>query len=126
MQVQPDSQSGLIVQQCDANQVVINQVTYCHPVALNQETILENPLTLALDSITFEQVQHWITPRDQLILIGSGQKPQRLREEQHQSFYQHGLGIEIMDTPSACRTFNLLSADRRPCLTLLYINLESQ
>lgn len=62
-----------------------------------------------------------------LVLLGTGSKqhfpaPQLLME-----FHQRGIGIEVMGTAPACRTFNVLVAEsRRVVAALLPLDTEKQ
>jgi len=55
-----------------------------------------------------------------LILVGTGPETTYLPQSLGQWFDGHGLGVEPMTTPSACRTFNvLLSEGRRVAAALI-------
>lgn len=48
-----------------------------------------------------------------LLIIGSGNSTQFLHPKQQIQIQQMGLGVETMNSKSACRSFNLLLADAR-------------
>ena len=57
----------------------------------------------------------------ELVLFGSGE---RLRFPQAQwltSLYAQRIGVETMDTPAACRTFNFLAAEGRKVVAALLV-----
>ncbi len=57
----------------------------------------------------------------ELVLFGSGE---RLRFPQAQwlsSLYARRIGVETMDTPAACRTFNFLAAEGRKVVAALLV-----
>ncbi len=49
----------------------------------------------------------------ELIILGTGSKLQFPAGEITRPIYEAGIGLEIMDTAAACRTFNVLSAEGR-------------
>ncbi len=67
----------------------------------------------ALDLASFDRVRDATDPPIELLLIGTGAKiallPSRLRAD----LRALGLGIEVMDTGAACRTYNVLIGEER-------------
>ena len=52
-------------------------------------------------------------PQIELFLLGSGEQLVFPKTEIRQAFAAHGVGLEVMNTGAACRTYNvLLSEDR--------------
>jgi uncharacterized protein len=49
----------------------------------------------------------------EIALLGTGAKQHLLRPEQLAGFYRCGVGVEVMTTEAACRTFNVLVMDGR-------------
>lgn len=58
--------------------------------------------------------------RVDVLLIGTGAQIAHIPPELRQRLEEAGLGVEIMDSPAACRTYNvLLSEQRRVAVALL-------
>jgi len=57
----------------------------------------------------------------ELVLIGSGERQQFPGREALEYFRSHGIGVEIMDTPAACRTYNLLVLEGRRVVAALIV-----
>jgi uncharacterized protein len=56
----------------------------------------------------------------ELVLFGSGSRLTFPHPSALQGLMQQGIGVETMDTPAACRTYNILAAEgRRVVLALL-------
>ena len=56
----------------------------------------------------------------ELVLFGSGPRLTFPHPSALQGLMQQGIGVETMDTPAACRTYNILAAEgRRVVLALL-------
>ncbi len=48
-----------------------------------------------------------------ILLIGTGTQPAQLPPPRRRQLREAGLGVEIMNTPAACRTYNVLVAEGR-------------
>jgi len=57
----------------------------------------------------------------EIILLGTGQQWQMLSAEKLMLFYEKNIGVEIMTTDSACRTFNILASEGRHVIAGLVI-----
>lgn len=54
-----------------------------------------------------------LEPRIEIVVVGTGNKTERLRSEVLQSMRQRGIAVEVQDTPNACATFNFLCHEGR-------------
>lgn len=67
----------------------------------------------------FEQV---LALDPEVVLFGSGERLRFPRAEVGRLLNERGIGLEVMDTGAACRTFNILAAEgRRVAAALLMI-----
>ncbi len=55
----------------------------------------------------------------ELVLIGTGERQVFLAPELMMVFYRQNVGVEIMNTPAACRTFNVLVSEGRNVVAAL-------
>jgi len=78
----------------------------------------------AWDKITIDDLTPIFSdPLPPLLIMGLGQAPQGLLPELQVSLSQKGISMEIMSTPAACRTWNvLLSEGRHAALAMLAID----
>jgi len=72
-----------------------------------------------LDAAAMETVCQ-LTP--ELIILGTGTKLQFPDPEVSLPVHQAGIGLEVMDTAAACRTFNLLVGDGRQVAAALIVS----
>lgn len=62
------------------------------------------------------------TPAVEILLVGSGPKMVFLPPEVRKALRAKGIGVEVMDTGAACRTYNVLIAeDRRVAAVLVAV-----
>ncbi len=57
----------------------------------------------------------------EILLIGTGSAQRALAPEFIAELSARRIGVECMDTPAACRTFNILVAEQRRVAALLFI-----
>ncbi|MEO1224833.1 MAG: Mth938-like domain-containing protein [Pseudomonadota bacterium] len=84
----------------------------------------ETPVMVFLDDVTTwspteagdidaESLAHVAKKGVEVLLIGTGAKMHLLPPDVRRALREQGIGIEVMDTGAACRTFNILMAESR-------------
>lgn len=58
-------------------------------------------------------VRQIISHGPEVVLLGTGARQQFPPPELLRPFVESGLGLEVMDTAAACRTFNVLASENR-------------
>jgi uncharacterized protein len=85
-------------------------------ITINQEIYTEN-LIITPDQL----ITHWVpysfdiilTLKPDVLLIGTGETLIFPPIELYGHLINHGIGVEIMNTAAACRTYNALSSEYR-------------
>ena len=128
-----DTARGILIHAYQAGEVILKapsddpanpyqKLSYRSSIILyDTETVEEWPVNQLseLESHHFETV--W-QARPDIVLLGSGQTLRFPSMEIRQLFADRGIGFEIMDTPAACRTYNVLAAEGRNVMALLIID----
>ena len=121
MRFTQDSSSGLnVIGAHRAGELKVNETVYCVPIILSPSTVSPAALTDEVGELGASHAQALLALDPELVLLGTGTRqivPARLFRAQ---FLAKGIGLEVMDTGAACRTFNLLAADRRRVVALLW------
>lgn len=55
----------------------------------------------------------------EVVIIGTGERQRFLPQELMMAFLGQGVGAEVMSTPAACRTFNILVSEGRKVVAAL-------
>ncbi len=63
------------------------------------------------------EVIHNLQP--EIVLLGTGARQQFPHPRLTHKLLRHGIGVEVMDTSAACRTYNIIMAEGRPVLAAL-------
>ena len=86
---------------------------YTTPIRVDNLSVLELDITFEeINEQVFQPAVYAATPPE-IILIGCGQTQKFLHPAISSNLTQQKIGIEIMITPAALRTFNILKADNR-------------
>lgn len=103
--------------------VTVNEQIYTQPLVVSAEKLLNDwsaPCFAELDSIHLHELKDLDM---EILLLGTGVQqrfpPPRLLVE----LQDHGIGIEVMTTAAACRTYNILIAEGRAVAAALFIEL---
>ena len=81
-------------------------------VILTPEQIIEHWLVNEQE-LSAKDMEQVLATQPEVILLGTGDSTQFPPPEIMQCCYQAQVGIEVMNTAAACRTYNVLAAERR-------------
>jgi uncharacterized protein len=123
MKIQLESGQGVnVIRAYAPGQVTINHEVYVRSVIVTPERILTDwpPLRFEdLAAVHFEMIREL---RPEIVLLGTGARLMFPEPARTLALVQSGIGLEVMDTAAACRTYNVLLADgRRVAAALLMI-----
>ncbi|XP_074168480.1 NADH dehydrogenase [ubiquinone] 1 alpha subcomplex assembly factor 3 isoform X2 [Rhinolophus sinicus] len=54
-----------------------------------------------------------LEPRIEIVVVGTGDRTERLQSQVLRAMRQRGIAVEVQDTPNACATFNFLCHEGR-------------
>jgi uncharacterized protein len=116
----PDS--SLFVRHYDqgAGIVVTSLGQYHEPVILFQNKVYADALPVEPAALTKEHVQSLIDLHPEVILLGTGASQIFPAPQLLAPLYPLRIGIEVMTTDAACRTFNVLVSEGRAVLAVLF------
>jgi len=73
----------------------------------------------APEELTTDHIGQIIDLDPEIVLIGTGENQVFLKQEMLMHFYRRSVGVEVMTTRAACRTFNILVAEGRSVVAAL-------
>ena len=85
------------------------------PVQLQNGQFTPADLSLVLEQTTHSHVKSY-----ELVIVGTGKRQIFLPPDLLRPFIESGLPVECMNTPAACRTYNIVAAEGRRVLAALY------
>lgn len=102
-------------------QIHINEHIFTHNLIISPQQLLENWAPQQVAEITHEHLLPAIALKPTILLIGTGASQHFLPLDIYGNFLNQGIGIEIMDTAAACRTYNVLTAEDRAVVAALLL-----
>lgn len=123
MKLQPDKSNVPTINAYDRAWVEVNGLRYSHALSVSSMPHVPTaPWSAGLfDALCANDFSPWAESGAELILFGSGQKLRFAKPEWLQKLFSHSIGLETMDTPAACRTYNILASEGRKVVALLLI-----
>lgn len=101
--------------------IQINDKKYTHSLIVSADQLIEAWEPQNIAEITAESLAPIIALKPDILLIGTGSTLVFLSVEIYGDLINHGIGVEIMDTSAASRTFNALTAEYRNVVAALII-----
>lgn len=122
MQLIEDSGSGKYkIQAYEQGWIKINETIIHNSVVITPEHLINPWQVTAIEAVQPHHFLPIFALNPSLVLIGTGKTLVWLAQEHTAAFYQKNIGIEIMDTHSACRTYTLLMAEGRTVAAALIV-----
>lgn len=110
----------LTVTSVDPDGLRINGELWSKTIALTADEIIGHFAALPLDALTAEHFESILQHAPELVLIGSGKQSAFPPRDLMFWFARQGIGLEVMDTAAAARTFNVLVMEGRRVAAVLY------
>lgn len=101
--------------------IQINEKTFTQSLIVAPDRLIENWSPQSVAELTLEALSPIIALQPDILLIGTGAKLVFLNIELYGDLINQGIGVEIMDTGAACRTYNALSSENRNVVAALII-----
>ena len=126
---QGDSMQLSLDQRPDANIITalgedglrIREQRYTASLLVSAETIVENWPVTGAATLRAQDWNEVLALEPELVLFGSGPRIEFPGAEALAPLLERGIGVEVMDTPAACRTYNLLLTEGRRVVAALLL-----
>ena len=93
--------------------VSVNGTRYEESVLVCGKNIETNWAPGGFDGLDAAQFEHLASTGAEIVIFGSGERQRFPRPELLKGLINKGIGLEVMDTRAACRTYNILVAEGR-------------
>ncbi|XP_060094247.1 NADH dehydrogenase [ubiquinone] 1 alpha subcomplex assembly factor 3 [Heteronotia binoei] len=112
--LESESQDIMFIESYNAWGFTINGDKVVGPCVVLPKAILQWNVGTYKD-ITAESLTLFrlLEPRIEIVVLGTGDKVERLDPALLKLMRQCGIAVEVQDTPNACATFNFLTSERR-------------
>lgn len=113
MKFSRDQLSALSIRQVQPGSIHFGDRTFETDVSVSADGKVEEFAMPDMASLSEAHLHILLSGGPELIIIGTGWQPVFAPRELVFALARRGIGLEAMDTPAACRTFNILLADER-------------
>ncbi len=104
----------------DAQGVTINETVYTRDLIVLPEALITDWASAPVEELTLAHFDALTGHDREIVLLGTGAHQAFPSARLMAEFAHHGIGLEVMDTAAACRTYNvLMSEDRRVAAALM-------
>ncbi len=114
-----DQSNGNTIHAYTDESVVVNGVTFSSSLVIMADRIIPDWRPDAFQSLNEADFAAFVEIRPDLVILGTGQRQQFPDPRLYRPLIEAGIGIEIMTTPAACRTYNILTSEGRKVIGAL-------
>ena len=103
-----------------AGYVSVNNVRHGNGVVVTPQTVREWPVA-GLEALTAADFAFIDELKPEVVVLGTGASQRFLRADLARALAAIGVGVEVMDTRAACRTYNILASEGRKVVAAVLI-----
>ncbi len=93
--------------------IQINEAHYHRSLVVMPDWLLDEWSAASVEALSAKALAPVIAQEPEILLLGTGPRQHFPDRALIRELLQKGAGVEIMDTPSACRTYNILMSEGR-------------
>lgn len=121
MKLHADAASNTTVQSHGPGWIMVGGERIQDSVALSSAGERANWPGVPFEALTAEHFEALLAFNPELVIFGSGTKLRFVHPSLHAGLMSKRVGLETMDTPAACRTYNILAQEGRRVVAALLI-----
>ena len=123
MKIARDNLTSYSIRKVERGLIVIGDRQYAGNLGLLPDRLIENWPDRPLAELDMADLQKILDHAPEMVLAGTGWSNVLPPRELVFALARRGIGLEVMDTPAACRTFNILVGEGRRPAALLYLDV---
>ena len=122
MKFQPDRADGVnLVTRQEPGRLWVGQSAYPHSLLVPWRGVVQPWEAASLDALGPAHFEQVLALRPELVVFGSGRRLRFVAPALLRALIESRVGVETMDTPAACRTFNVLAGEGRSVVAALLL-----
>jgi uncharacterized protein len=122
MRFAQDSTSGAnLIREYGNGELRVNDEVYRSAIIVSASAVQAAPDIRELEDLSRIDPSIILALEPELVLLGTGPRQIFPAASFRAQFLSAGIGVEVMDTGAACRTFNVLVAEQRRVVALLLV-----
>ena len=104
-----------------AGEICIRDRVFHASLILTRDTVIADWKAAPVDRLGIDDFERMFELAPEVVILGTGSKQSMPPPELFAAFAARGIGLEVMDTGAACRTYNLLLAEYRAVAVALIV-----
>jgi uncharacterized protein len=109
----------LFIRSVSAEGIQVVDDFYDSSIIVSPNQVITDWPVSSVEDITEQQLERVLELQPEVVLIGTGARQAFLPPRQMMFFYSRKIGVEMMTTDAACRTFNVLVSESRNVVAVL-------
>ncbi len=101
--------------------IVVGNERFTTTIALTPEGLVEDFIPPPLEELVIAHFEPLLEWEPELLILGTGERAVFPPRELTFAFARRRVGLEVMDTAAAARTFNVLAGEGRRLAAVLYL-----
>lgn len=116
-----DNQASFQIRGFKPGEILINERIITQNLIVSPHQLIEHWAPQRADDIIYETLLPAMALKPLILLIGTGERQRFIALEHYGALINQGIGVELMSTAAACRTYNALSAEGREVVAALIL-----
>lgn len=104
-----------------ADHVMVNRVRFDHTIVVSAQEVREDWIVANFDALNESHFAYFLAFKPEVVLIGTGAQQRFAHPRLYRALTELGIGVEFMNTPAACRTYNILVAEDRKVIAAVML-----
>lgn len=122
MKLQLDNPAGTnLIRGYGPGQLRIGETTHSTSLIVNASVVIAPWRPLTAQELTIEDLEPLLGLGPEVVLLGTGARQQFPDAQVLRLLYEQRIGVEVMDTSAACRTYNVLVTEGRNVAAALIV-----
>ena len=101
--------------------VEINRTRHGTSLVVNAERLVTDWPVTSIEGLSADHMAAIVELKPEIVLLGTGAALRFPSPALLAPLYKAGIGVEVMDTPAACRTYNILLGEGRNVLAAVIV-----
>ncbi|AKH19981.1 Mth938-like domain-containing protein [Sedimenticola thiotaurini] len=114
-----DQSNGYTIQGYTDNSVTVNGTVFSKSLVVMAERVIPDWRPDSFQALQETDFAAFVDLRPDLVVLGTGQQQRFPDPQLYRALIEAGIGIEVMTTPAACRTYNILTSEGRRVISAL-------
>lgn len=104
-----------------AGHVMVNGERYERSIVVLAEEVRSDWAVSEFDGLEDAHFDYFLALKPDVLLLGTGTEQRFPHPRLYRALTDAGIGVECMDTPAACRTYNILVAEGRRVIAAILL-----